>query len=123
MFIITVDVPREIAAELPQTGNMLGDLLVVASEHLPTALELRLRHAPLPLDIYRTILGVLAQKPSSEEIAALTLPGEANFRLMRLREKADAGALSPTEREELDELEHIELLIGIFKAHWVSNGN
>jgi len=116
---ITVDVPPEIAAQLPQIGSSLADLLAVASERLPTALELRLRHAPTPLDLYRTILGFIAQNPSPQEIRAFTFPPDAQFRFMRLRDKADADELSPAEREEL---EHIEALLIVLKAMRLSDG-
>ena len=69
-----------------------------------------------PAQIYRTILGFLANAPTAEQIAAYTPSPEIEQRLRDLLDRERVGKLTPSERAELDELERIGHLMVMLKA-------
>ncbi len=105
MRTITLDVPDELA-----------DQLAPLQDRLPEMLALGLRQPAVPAQIYRAILTFLAGAPTTEQIAAFAPPIEVRQRLAILLDRERAGALTPAERAEIDELERIEHFVVMLKA-------
>ena len=103
---VTVQVPEKLAQRLSPL-----------SPWLPTMLELsmvgfRSRAAQTASEIIR----FLSSAPSPGEVAAYTVPSDAQRRLQRLLALNEAGLLSQEEKIELDEIEQIEHIMVMLKA-------
>lgn len=105
MRTITLDVPDELA-----------DQLAAVRDRLPELLALSLQQPAVPASIYRAILTFLAGGPTPEQIAAFGPTPEMQQRLDIVLERSHAGALTPAEHDELDELERIEHLVVMLKT-------
>src|SRR5712691_8114757 len=85
---------------------------------LPTALELTLvGYKTVAAATATEVLEFLAQGPSPEEVLAYQASARAQDRLQRLLALNAAGLLGEDEQQELDELQQIEHIIIMLKAH------
>ena len=109
MRTITLDVPDELA-----------DQLTLDRDRLPELLALSLRQPAVPAQIYRAIVTFLAGDPTPDEVAAFGPTPEMHQRLQLLLGRERTSALTPAERAELDEMERIEHLMVMIKAHLLS---
>lgn len=105
MRTITLDVSDELA-----------DQLAPLRDRLPELLALSLRQPAIPAQFYRAVLTFLTSAPTPEQVAAFGPPPEAQQRLLTLLDRERAGALTPPERVELEELERIEHLVVMLKG-------
>jgi len=102
---ITLEIPDELSEQLAQIGDRLPELLALS-----------LQQPPLPARIYQYILNFLASEPTPKEILAFRPTAEMQSRLQTLLTRNQAGEITATEQEELDEYERIENLMVMLKA-------
>jgi hypothetical protein len=105
MTTITIDVPDELADLITKVGN-----------RLPEMLALSLRQPVLPVHIYRYILDFIASQPDANQIANFKPTIEMTERLRTLLALEKDNAITPAEKDELDEYERIEHLIVMIKS-------
>jgi hypothetical protein len=102
---ITLDIPDELCDQLAQAGDRLPELL-----------RLSLQQPAIPAHIYRYILDFLSSQPTPDDIIAFRPTPEMTERLQTLIIRAQAGTITPSEQQELDEYDRIEHLIIMLKA-------
>ncbi|MBD2515824.1 hypothetical protein H6G93_12515 [Nostoc sp. FACHB-973] len=102
---ITLEVSEELSQQLAEVG-----------ERLPELLALSLQQPAVPAQVYRYILDFLASNPTPEQIAEFKSTPEMQERLRTLLTRSQAGTLTSTELQELDEYERIEHLVVMIKA-------
>jgi hypothetical protein len=102
---ITLEVSEELSQQLAQVGDRLPELLALS-----------LQQPAVPAQVYRYILDFLASNPTPEQIAEFKPTPEMQERLRTLLTRSQAGELTSTELQELDEYERIEHLIVMIKA-------
>jgi hypothetical protein len=102
---ITLEVSEELSQQLAQVGDRLPELLA-----------LTLQQPAVPVQVYRYILDFLASNPTPEQIAEFKPTSEMQERLRTLLTRSQAGELTSTELQELDEYERIEHLVVMIKA-------
>jgi hypothetical protein len=105
MKTFTVEVPDELAEQLRRE-----------QARLPELLALSLRQPPLSAQVYRYVLMFLAGLPTPAEIAAFGPTPEMIERHRTLVRREHAGEITPMEKAELDEYDHIEHLIVMIKT-------
>lgn len=110
MATITLEIPDDLAEQLPRLG-----------EQLPALLRLCLQPLALPATVYRHILDFIASQPSPEQLAAFRPTPEMQERLKALLDLSQADQLTPMEQAELDEYERIEHLVVMLKAGHLSS--
>ncbi len=102
---ITLEVSEELSQQLAQVGDRLPELLALS-----------LQQPAVPAQVYRYILDFLASNPTPEQIAEFKPTPEMQERLRTLLGRSNAGELTSTELQELDEYERIEHLVVMIKA-------
>jgi hypothetical protein len=102
---ITLEVSEELSQQLAQVGDRLPELLA-----------LTLQQPAVPVQVYRYILDFLASNPTPKQIAEFKPTSEMQERLRTLLTRSQAGELTSTELQELDEYERIEHLVVMIKA-------
>jgi hypothetical protein len=102
---ITLDIPDELCDQLAQAGDRLPELL-----------RLSLQQPAIPAHIYRYILDFLSSQPTPDDIIAFRPTPEMTERLQTLITRGQAGTITPSEQQELDEYDRIEHLIIMLKA-------
>jgi hypothetical protein len=105
MTTITLDIPEELSEQLEPIRDRLPELLALS-----------LQQPALPAHTYRYILDFLASQPTAEQIATFRPTPDMQARLRTLVAREKAGALTPNEKQELDEFERIEHLVIMLKA-------
>jgi hypothetical protein len=104
----------EMTVRLP---DQLAERLRPMSSWLPAVLELSLiGFKTSAVQTASEIIAFLSQGPTLAEVAGYTVSERAQQRLRRLLMLNQAGALSPEEQTELDELEQIEHVVILLKA-------
>lgn len=105
MSTITIEVPDELSERLNYEKARLPELLA-QSLHQP----------PLSAKTYRYVLDFLASDPTPEQIAAFGPTPEMAERVRVLLARERANEITPVEKAELDDYEHIEHLVVMAKA-------
>ena len=105
MTTITIEVPDE-----------LSERLNYEKARLPELLAQSLQQPPLSAKTYRYVLDFLASNPTPEQIAAFGPTPEMAERVKALLAKERTNEITPAEKAELDDYEHIEHLIVMAKA-------
>lgn len=105
MSTITIEVPDELSERLSHEKARLPELLA-QSLHQP----------PLSAKTYRYVLDFLASDPTPEQIAAFGPTLEMSDRVKALLAKERANEITPGEKAELDDYEHIEHLVVMAKT-------
>lgn len=105
MSTITIEVPDELSERLSYEKARLPELLA-QSLHQP----------PLSAKTYRYVLDFLASDPTPEQIAAFGPTPEMSERVKILLARERANEITPTEKAELDDYEHLEHLMVMAKA-------
>lgn len=101
---ITIEVPDEIAEQFGSQTHLLVDSLLRS-----------LRQPSVPLDVYRHILEFIANRPTTEQLAAFEPMHEIRERLRTLLDRERANEITPFEKAELDECEWIEHIVVMLK--------
>jgi hypothetical protein len=103
---VTMNVPEELAQRLQPLQNWL-----------PTIIELGLVGFRTPATETATeIIKFLSTDPSPEEVVAYHASARSQARLQRLLALNEAGMLGEAETRELDELQQIEHIFILLKA-------
>src|SRR5206468_873303 len=105
MATITLEVPDELSEQVAKIGD-----------RWPEWLKLSLEQPALPARLYRDILRLLTNRPTTKQIADFRPSTEVVERLKTLMAREADGELTLAEREELDELEHVEHLVVMLKS-------
>ena len=101
-----------------QITDSLARRLQPMHDWLPTVLELSLVGFKTPaVRTASEIIDFLATGPSPGEVIAYHVSDRAQERLRRLLAINEAGLASETEQAELDEIEQIEHIVVLLKAH------
>jgi hypothetical protein len=107
-----------------QLPNELADRLRPIGPWLPTVIELGLvGFKTLATKTASEVVEFLSQNPSSQELLDYHVSDEAQTRLQRLLALNESGLLSEAEQTELDELEQLEHIIIMLKATVASQQN
>jgi len=110
MVQMTLQVSEELAEQLRPLGRWL-----------PTVLELSLiGFKTLATATATEVMSFLAQDPTPHELLIYHVSEHAQARLQRLLALNTAGLLGEEEQRELDELQRIEHIIILLKAHVAS---
>lgn len=113
MVQMTMQLPDELAERLRPIGPWL-----------PTVIELGLvGFKTLATQPAAEVVAFLSQNPSPQEVFDYHVSEEAQARLRRLLALNEAGLLSQEEQMELDELEELEHIIIMLKANLASQLN
>ncbi len=100
-----------------RVSDQLAQRLRPLSPWLPVVLELSLVGFKTPaVQTASEIIAFLSNSPSPAEVAVYTVSERAQQRLRRLLALNEASALSLDEQAELDELEQIEHIMILLKA-------
>ena len=100
-----------------QVPERLLERLRPLSPWLPTVLELSLAgFGTRAVQTASELIAFLSAGPTPEEVIDCTVSDEAQQRLRRLLALNEAGLLSEEEQTELDEIEQIEHIILMLKA-------
>lgn len=100
-----------------QISNDLAERVQLIRDWLPTVLELSLVGFKTPATETATeIIEFLATDPSSHTVLDYQVSERAQTRLQRLLALNEAGMLGEYEQRELDELEQIEHIMVMLKA-------
>jgi hypothetical protein len=111
MVQMTMQVPNELAERIEPVGAWL-----------PTIIELSLiGFKTTAIATASEITAFLLQNPTPQEVFDYHVSEEAQARLRRLLALNEAGILSETERQELDELQQLEHVIIMLKARIAGN--
>ncbi len=103
---MTVEIPDELARRCQSVGPWL-----------PTVIEISLvGFKTLATTTASEVIEFLRKNPSSQEVADFQVSQSAQSRLQRLLALNQAGMLSPSEQAELDELEQLEHIIIMLKT-------
>ncbi len=106
MVQLTMQVPERLAERIQPIGSWL-----------PTVIELSLiGFKTLATAIATEVIQFLSKAPSPQEVLAYHVSEQAQKRLQRLLALNEAGMLSETKQSELDELEQIEHIVIMLKA-------
>jgi hypothetical protein len=101
-----------------QLSNAFANRLAPIRQWLPTILELSLVGFKTPAAITATeIIAFLSGNPSPEAVFHYHVSQRAQKRLRHLLAVNAAGQVSPDEDRELDEIEKIEHIMIMLKAH------
>ncbi len=106
---LALEVPDEIALELPRGEHDLGDILVLGLREWK-------RQGTGEFGGLAALLEKLAELPSAEEVIALHPAPEMQLRVSQLLDKNRAGGLTPDEARELQQHEFIEHLMRLAKG-------
>lgn len=109
---ITIDVPEDILDRLTQDGN---DAQII-SQRFTSILRLGLANSTVSPDIYRYVLSFLVSNPTPQQVLEFQPTPIMQQRLKDLLDRSVAGKLTESERQELDDYEHIEHLIIMLKT-------
>jgi hypothetical protein len=109
---ITVDIPDDILTQLTSETSSSE----VLERRLAEILRLGLSSGTLPADVYHYVLNFLISNPTPAQILEFRPNLLMQNRLKDLLSKSDAGQLSITEQQELDDYERIEHLIVMLKT-------
>jgi hypothetical protein len=105
-----------------QVPNELAERIEPVSAWLPTIIELSLIGFKTTATATASeITAFLLQNPTPQEVFNYHVSEEAQARLRRLLTLNEAGILSETERQELDELQQLEHVIIMLKARIADN--
>ncbi|MFO7635367.1 MAG: hypothetical protein R6W76_22675 [Caldilinea sp.] len=107
---ITIEVTDELRRRLKPYESRLADLLDIGLRQL--AIEI-----PGPSPEERELIDVLASQPTSEQVLALRPSSTLQARLQTLLEREKSGALSSSERAELDRYLLLEHWVRLAKTH------
>jgi hypothetical protein len=100
-----------------QVPDRLAERLRPLSPWLPTVLELSLvGFKTRAVQTASELIAFLSAGPSPQEVAACTVSDKAQQRLRRLLALNEAGLLSEEEQTELDEIEQIEHIMLMLKV-------
>jgi hypothetical protein len=102
---ITLNLPDDLAQALSQQGDRLPELLALS-----------LQQPAIPARTYQYVLEFLAANPTPDQIANFRPTPEMCDRLQTLLDRNQAGALTQSETQELDEFAKIEHLIVMLKT-------
>jgi len=106
MVQLTMQVPERLAERIQPIGSWL-----------PTVIELSLiGFKTLATATATEVIQFLSKAPSPQEVLAYHVSEQAQKRLQRLLALNEAGILSETKQSELDELEQIEHIVIMLKA-------
>jgi hypothetical protein len=109
MTMITIDVPEQLEAELQLLRDRIPEVL---------ALGLReLRAAQTPPTDADTIIAVLANQPTPDQVLALHPSIELQSRASDLIARSKAGVLDAHEAAEIERYLLLEHLVRMAKAH------
>ena len=106
---LAIEVPDEVAVDLPSTEHDLADILVLGLREWK-------RRGTGEFGGLAGVLEKLAEQPPPEEIIALRPASELQARASQLLEKNRAGQLSCDEERELQQHQFIEHLVRFAKA-------
>ncbi|HID53262.1 MAG TPA: hypothetical protein EYP41_14670 [Anaerolineae bacterium] len=110
MTIMSMEVSEELAEQLRPIGPWL-----------PTIIELGLvGFTTVATAVAAEVVQFLSQNPSPQEVLAYHVSNQAQKRLRRLLTLNEAGLLSEEEQRELDELEQLEHILIMLKAQVAS---
>jgi hypothetical protein len=109
---ITIDIPDDILTQLTSETSSLE----VLERRLPEILRLGLSAGKLPADVYHYVLNFLISNPTPAQILEFRPNLSMQTRVKDLLSKSDAGQLSLTEQQELNEYERIEHIIVMLKT-------
>ena len=111
MTIMSMEVSEELAEQLRPIGSWL-----------PTIVELGLvGFTTVAAAVATEVVQFLSQNPSPQELLNFHVSPRAQEQLRRLMALNEAGLLSPEEQRELDELEQLEHIIIMLKAQVASD--
>ncbi|MEH2069007.1 MAG: hypothetical protein V7K47_12730 [Nostoc sp.] len=99
---ITLEISEELSQQLVQVGDRLPELLALS-----------LQQPAIPAQVYQCILDFLVSNPTPEQIVEFKPAPEMQERLRTLLARSQAGTLTSTELQELNEYERIEHLVVI----------
>ncbi|MBI1923235.1 hypothetical protein HYR99_03185 [Candidatus Poribacteria bacterium] len=106
MVQLTMQVPERLAERIQPIGSWL-----------PTVIELSLiGFKTLATATATEVIQFLSKAPSPQEVLAYHVSEQAQKRLQRLLALNETGILSETKQSELDELEQIEHIVIMLKA-------
>lgn len=107
MVEITLQIPESLAEKLVPLYSRLPEILAHGLADLP----------PLPNEVYRYILGFLANRPSPEELINFAPTEAMQKRASELLAKNRTNSLSEGESQELDEYVRIQHFMTMLKAN------
>lgn len=100
-----------------QISDKLARRLQPIGPWLPTVIELSLLgFKTLAITTATEVIQFLSQSPSPQEVLDYHVSRQSQKRLQRLLALNEAGMLSESEQQELDELQQIEHIIIMLKA-------
>jgi hypothetical protein len=103
---LTIDIPDELAKELQGESGSLADII---------ARGLR-RDWSESSSLRREVISFLARSPTRDEIIEFRPSEHATARAQELLRRNQEGALTPSEKAELDEVCEVDQFVSLIKA-------
>ncbi len=106
MIELTVQIPNELALRLQPVQGRLTEIIELGLREMTQA----------QYGLYSEVIEFLASGPTSQAIVAFRPSAEAQARVTQLLDKNQAGTLTSSEQEELDQYERLDYLMTLVKA-------
>ena len=106
MIELTIQIPDELARRLQPVQDRLAEIIELGLWEL----------TPVQHRFSSEVVEFLARGPSSQVIVDFRPSLELQARVSKLLDKNQVGTLTPAERAELDQYEHLDYLMTLMKA-------
>jgi hypothetical protein len=103
---LTIEIPDQLALQLEPERERLAEIIARGLRRTWTAGS----------TLRREVISFLARRPSGDEIIAFRPSEAAAARAQELLGRNSAGALSPAEADELDEMCDVDRFVSLIKA-------